>query len=75
MASARALRVSESPFSKIRDALDDHISIRIDANQEWDRATARKTARQLDECGLDFIEQPVPSWDIDCMPAVARSAC
>jgi len=56
---------------KIKSALCEQVSLRIDANQGWDRVTAVWACKQLDECGLDFIEQPVPRWDIDGMAAVA----
>jgi len=56
----------------IRESLPE-ISLRVDANQGWDRATALRTAKQLDEYQLDFIEQPVPRWDIDGMAAVAKA--
>lgn len=58
---------------KIKAALGDQISLRIDVNQGWDRVTAIRACKQLDECGLAFIEQPVPKHDIDGMAAVARS--
>ena len=58
---------------RIKEALGDQVSLRIDVNQGWDRATAVRAVKQLEECGLAFIEQPVPSWDIDGMSSVARS--
>jgi muconate cycloisomerase len=45
----------------------------VDANQGWDRITALRTAKRLDEYQLDFIEQPVPRWDIAGMAAVAKA--
>lgn len=56
----------------IRESLPG-VKLRVDANQGWDRVTAVRTAKQLDNYQLDFIEQPVPRWDINGMAAVAKA--
>ena len=40
--------------------------VRIDANQAWDLATATATIEALAEAGvpLEFLEQPLPAWDV-----------
>jgi muconate cycloisomerase len=57
----------------LREALGEDVCLRVDANQGWDRVTAIRAARRLEPYGVDFIEQPVPRWDIDGMAAVARA--
>lgn len=59
----------------VRSAFDKNIKLRVDANQGWDRMTGIKAARALEEYELDFLEQPVPRWDIDGMAAIAKSTC
>jgi len=44
----------------------------VDANQGWDRPTALAAIRALEPYGLDFVEQPVPRWDLDGMAEIAR---
>ena len=41
--------------------------IRIDANQGWNAKQAVRLLNQMQDKGLDieFVEQPVPAWDID----------
>lgn len=51
----------------IRDAVGTGISLRADANQGWDVPTALKFIRGVKDCGLEFIEQPLPKWDLDGM--------
>jgi L-alanine-DL-glutamate epimerase-like enolase superfamily enzyme len=51
----------------IRDAVGTGISLRADANQGWDVPTALKFIRGVEDCGLEFIEQPLPKWDLDGM--------
>lgn len=47
----------------VRRAVGDGIRIRIDANQGYDAATAVAVLRALEDCRLEYVEQPVPRWD------------
>jgi muconate cycloisomerase len=57
----------------IRRALGEDVRLRIDANQGWDRFTAIKAIRGMEDFNLDFAEQPVSRNDIDSLAAVAKS--
>jgi muconate/chloromuconate cycloisomerase len=57
---------------RIREAVGAGISLRVDANQGWDRPTALAAIRALEPYALDFVEQPVPRWDLDGMAEIAR---
>jgi muconate cycloisomerase len=57
---------------RIREAVGPGVSLRVDANQGWDRPTALAAIRALEPYGLDFVEQPVPRWDLDGMADIAR---
>ena len=35
----------------------------VDANQQWDRARARRMCRELEEFDLVWIEEPLDAWD------------
>jgi L-alanine-DL-glutamate epimerase-like enolase superfamily enzyme len=37
----------------------------VDANQQWDRATAFRMCRSLDNFGLEWIEEPVDCADVE----------
>jgi muconate/chloromuconate cycloisomerase len=58
---------------RIREAVGPDVSLRIDANQGWDRATALRAIRAMEPSGLDFVEQPVPRWDLEGLAHVGRS--
>ena len=51
----------------VRKAVRKGISIRVDANQGWRPKEAVRIIRKFEDLGLDieFVEQPVNSWDID----------
>lgn len=42
------------------------VPVRIDANQAWDLETASSSIEALGAAGvtLDFVEQPLPAWDL-----------
>jgi muconate/chloromuconate cycloisomerase len=57
---------------RLREALGPEIALRVDANQGWDRPTALRAIRALEPYGLDFVEQPVPRWDLEGMAEIGR---
>ncbi|HYR39243.1 MAG TPA: enolase C-terminal domain-like protein, partial [Methylomirabilota bacterium] len=57
---------------RLREALGPDVSLRVDANQGWDRSTALKAIRALEPWNLDFVEQPVPRWDLEGMAEIAK---
>jgi L-alanine-DL-glutamate epimerase-like enolase superfamily enzyme len=48
----------------VRKALGDKVAIMVDANQAWDRATAKRVGRRLEEFDLTWIEEPVDAHDV-----------
>lgn len=57
----------------VRAAVGPDVRIRIDVNQGYDAATAIRVIRGLDDCALDYIEQPVPRWDHAGMAQIRRA--
>lgn len=47
----------------IKQALGEHVSVRVDVNQAWDMTAAISGIRELQAGGIDLIEQPVPLWN------------
>lgn len=60
---ARALEVDIRHALAIKSALGGDVSIRVDVNQAWDLTTAIKGMTQLQDGGIDLVEQPTPQWD------------
>ena len=46
------------------EAVGPESSIRIDPNQAWSASRAVRMIRKLQQYDLEFVEQPVPRWDI-----------
>lgn len=49
----------------VRAAAGTEVRLRVDANEAWDRLTARRMIRRLSEFDLDWVEQPLVFHDID----------
>jgi muconate cycloisomerase len=58
---------------RIREAVGPTVSLRVDANQGWDRPTALRAIRALEPYDLDFVEQPVARWDLEGMAWLGKS--
>ena len=56
----------------VRDAIGPAALLRIDPNEAWDAATAVDRIRRLAVCDLDWVEQPVPHWDVAGLAHVRR---
>ncbi|MGQ0549748.1 MAG: mandelate racemase/muconate lactonizing enzyme family protein [Armatimonadota bacterium] len=56
----------------VREAVGPGTRIRIDANQGYDAPTAIRVLRELADCALDYIEQPVPRQDLAGMARIRR---
>jgi len=56
----------------IKQALGEQASVRVDANQGWDEATAAWCIERLEAGGIDAIEQPVPAWNRGAMQRLAE---
>jgi L-alanine-DL-glutamate epimerase-like enolase superfamily enzyme len=49
----------------IRDHIGRDVPLMVDANQQWDRATALRMGRQLEEFDLVWIEEPLDAYDFE----------
>lgn len=48
----------------VRKAVGPEVHIRVDANQGYRAAEAVWMVGRLEELGIEYIEQPVPAWDV-----------
>lgn len=49
----------------IRETVGPEVSLRADANQGWSVSDALTFIHEAEESKLDFIEQPIPKWNLD----------
>lgn len=66
-------RTDVARVMKVREYLDDDVPLMVDANQQWDRATAQRMGRIFEEFGLVWIEEPLDAYDAEGHANLARS--
>ncbi|MEV1172100.1 mandelate racemase/muconate lactonizing enzyme family protein [Nonomuraea sp. NPDC049784] len=52
-------------LAAVREHLGDGVPLMVDANQQWDRATALRFGRAVEEFGLVWIEEPLDAYDAE----------
>jgi L-Ala-D/L-Glu epimerase len=69
----RDLSQDYDSIAAIRDRVGYDVKLRIDANMNWSVPAAIKWIRALEPFDLQFVEQPVPDFDIAGLAQVRRS--
>ena len=49
----------------LRKHLGDHVPLMVDVNQQWDRTTALRMGRALEQYNLEWIEEPLDAYDVE----------
>ncbi|GAA3675237.1 mandelate racemase/muconate lactonizing enzyme family protein [Arthrobacter ginkgonis] len=57
----------------VREHLGDSVPMMVDANQQWDRATALRMGRKLEQFDLVWIEEPLDAYDAEGHAALAAA--
>jgi L-talarate/galactarate dehydratase len=52
-------------LAAVRDHLGDEVPLMVDANQQWDRPTALRFGRAVEDLGLVWIEEPLDAYDAE----------
>jgi L-alanine-DL-glutamate epimerase-like enolase superfamily enzyme len=65
-------RDDDAIVAAVRDAIGPDALLRIDPNEAWDAATAVDRITRLAAYDLDWVEQPVPHWDVAGLARVRR---
>ncbi|MFC4007336.1 mandelate racemase/muconate lactonizing enzyme family protein [Nonomuraea purpurea] len=52
-------------LTAVREHLGDDVPVMVDANQQWDRTTALRFGRAVEELGLVWIEEPLDAHDAE----------
>jgi L-alanine-DL-glutamate epimerase-like enolase superfamily enzyme len=60
-------------IAAIRDRVGNDVKLRIDANMNWSVPAAIKWIKALEPFDLQFVEQPVPDFDLEGLAHVRRA--
>jgi len=69
----RELGQDHDTLAAIRDRVGADVRIRIDANMNWSVPAAIKWIKTLERFDLQFVEQPVPDFDVAGLAQVRRA--
>lgn len=57
----------------VREAVGDEVSLRLDPNAAWNTTGTIKIMKEVEDCHLQLLEQPVPGWDLKGMAHIRNS--
>jgi L-alanine-DL-glutamate epimerase-like enolase superfamily enzyme len=57
----------------VREHIGGDVPLMVDANQQWDRATALRMGRRLEQFDLVWIEEPLDAYDAEGHAALAAA--
>ncbi|MBU8880660.1 hypothetical protein BGM26_17025 [Bacillus sp. FJAT-29790] len=57
----------------VREAVGNQIDLRLDPNAAWTTIGTIKTMKELEDCKLQLLEQPIPGWDLKGMAHIRNS--
>ena len=65
-------RTDLARVERVRGELGDGFPLMVDANQQWDRGTAARMGRDLEQYRLTWIEEPLDAYDAEGHAVLAR---
>jgi L-alanine-DL-glutamate epimerase-like enolase superfamily enzyme len=65
-------RLDLERVERVRAELGGEVPLMVDANQQWDRATAARVGRDLEQYRLTWIEEPLDAYDAEGHADLAR---
>ncbi|MCG7637784.1 muconate/chloromuconate family cycloisomerase [Alteromonas sp. CNT1-28] len=69
---SRSVRDDVAHVGKIKAAIGDDVSIRVDVNQAWSESQATYGMAALQEAGIDLVEQPTPAKDFASLVRLSK---
>ena len=66
-------KVDLTRLDAVAKQIDGRVALMVDANQQWDRPTALRMSRAMEQYGLVWIEEPLDAYDIEGHAALAAA--
>jgi muconate cycloisomerase len=71
----RALKDDVAHVAAIKKALGNRASVRVDVNQAWSEATAKRGMAMLADAAVDLVEQPIKASQLAGMARLTALGC
>ena len=62
-----------SRIKAVRAAVGNDAELRLDPNAAWDTMGAIRVMRAVEDCNLQLLEQPIPTWDLKGLAHIRRN--
>ncbi|WP_309547083.1 L-talarate/galactarate dehydratase [Sphingomonas sp. SUN039] len=66
-------KVDLARLEAVARRIDGRVALMVDANQQWDRASALRMGRAMEQYGLVWIEEPLDAYDVEGHAALAAA--
>lgn len=67
------MKLDVERIKTVRQAVGDDIELRLDPNAAWNTIGTIKIMKHIEECNLQLLEQPIPSWDLKGMAHIRNN--
>ncbi len=57
----------------VRDQVGGEVELRVDPNAGWSRYQTLKALREMSNCDLQYVEQPLPAWDLEGLAHIRKT--
>lgn len=66
-------RLDIQRIEAVRAAVGDDVELRLDPNAAWSTIGSIQVMRALEDCHLQLLEQPIPTWDLKGMAHIRKN--
>ena len=67
------MKLDVERIKTVREAIGTEIELRLDPNAAWNSIGTIQVMREVENCRLQLLEQPLPSWDLRGMAHIRDS--
>lgn len=70
---SKDMQLDVKRIKAVREAVGEDIPLRLDPNAAWTTIGTIETMKKVEDCNLQLLEQPVPSWDLKGLRRIRSS--
>lgn len=67
------MKLDIARIKSVREAVGEDVALRLDPNAAWTTVGTIKIMKAVEDCNLQLLEQPIPSWDLKGMAHIRNN--
>ncbi len=67
------MKLDVDRIKTVRAAVGDQVELRLDPNAAWDTIGSIRVMKAVEDCHLQLLEQPIPSWNLKGMAHIRNN--